>query len=372
MNRLTRIASALFIALIFVVLAACTATDPRLEDESTIPAALAELAGPARAEPFVIVSGADVTLAADESVDLFFVYNGTARIEGHASSVVVVNGTANLVGGSAGNVIAIQSQVSVDPSSVVAGDIRTIESSVTGVSATTVTGAVRDIGLDMFVSWRNLGALALIYIAFAVSAVMAGLVLAGLAGRQVRAAGALIVKEPVMVIAAGVLGLAVLLMVGILADRHDRRHPVRGRPAGDRPPWALRHRLHRDRHLVGRADPRPVLAGPPRAALPRRGPRPDDRRADQLPSVDRRTDQLRRLRRRHAALVARPAGRSWSCSGGRGQCLGRPRSELIARRHPAERPSSNGGRRRVGRSGPCAGRPPGAGARTGSGSRIDG
>ena len=217
MNRLTRIASALFVALVFIVLAACTATDPRLEDESTIPAALAELAGPARAEPFVIVSGADVTLAADESVDLFFVYNGTARIEGHASSVVVVNGTANLVGGSAGNVIAIQSQVSVDPSSVVAGDIRTIESSVTGVSATTVTGAVRDIGLDMFVSWRNLGALALIYIAFAVSAVMAGLVLAGLAGRQVRAAGALIVKEPVMVLAAGVLGLAALLTVGILA-----------------------------------------------------------------------------------------------------------------------------------------------------------
>ena len=48
------------------------------------------------------------------------------------------------------------------------------------------------------------------------------------------------------------------------------------------------------------------------------------------------------------------------------------RSELIARRHPAERPSSNGGRRRVGRSGPCAGRPPGAGARPGLGSRIDG
>ena len=100
MNRLTRIASAMLIALVFVVLAACTATDPRLEDESTIPAALAELAGaPARAERFVIVSGADVTLAADESVDLFVVYNGTARIEGHASSVVVVNGTANLVGG---------------------------------------------------------------------------------------------------------------------------------------------------------------------------------------------------------------------------------------------------------------------------------
>ena len=220
MNRLTRVASAMLIALVFVVLAACTATDPRLEDESTVPAELAELAelgGSARAEPFLIVSGADVTLAADESVDLLIVYNGTARIEGHASSVVVVNGTANLVGGSAGNVIAIQSQVTVDPSSKVGGDIRTIESSVTGQSATTVAGTVRDIGLDMFVGWRSMGALTLIYIAFAVSAIMAGLVLAGLAGRQVRAAGALIVKEPVMVLGAGILGLAALLTLGILA-----------------------------------------------------------------------------------------------------------------------------------------------------------
>ena len=80
-----------------------------------------------------------------------------------------------------------------------------------------MTGAVRDFGPDMFVGWRNLGALALIYVAFAVSAIMAGVVLAGLAGRQVRAAGALIVKEPVMVLAAGVLGLAALLTVGILA-----------------------------------------------------------------------------------------------------------------------------------------------------------
>ena len=158
-----------------------------------------------------------MTLAADESVDLFVVYNGTAQIEGHASSVLVINGTANLVGGSAGNVIAIQSQVSVDPSSIVAGDIRTIKSSVTGQTSTTVTGTVRDIGLDMFVGWRNLGAFALIYVAFAVSAVMAGVVLAGLAGRQVRAAGALIVKEPVMVLGAGVLGLAALLTVGVLA-----------------------------------------------------------------------------------------------------------------------------------------------------------
>ena len=130
---------------------------------------------------------------------------------------MVVNGTANFVGGRADSVVAIQGQVTLDPASVVAGDIRALESGVTGATATTVTGAVRGFGPDMFLSWGNLGVLALIYVAFAVSALMAGVVLAGLAGRQVRAAGALIIKEPVMVLVAGVVGLAALLAVGILA-----------------------------------------------------------------------------------------------------------------------------------------------------------
>ena len=216
MNRLTRIASVMLIALVFLILAACTATDPRLDDEPEIQA-LAPAGLPARAERVVLVSGSDITLPADESVNLFVVYNGTARIEGHASSVVVVNGTANFVGGRADSVVAIQGQVTLDPASVVAGDIRALESGVTGATATTVTGAVRGFGPDMFLSWGNLGVLALIYVAFAVSALMAGVVLAGLAGRQVRAAGALIIKEPVMVLVAGVVGLAALLSVGILA-----------------------------------------------------------------------------------------------------------------------------------------------------------
>jgi hypothetical protein len=86
----------MLIALVFLILAACTATDPRLEDQIETQT-LAAVGAPARAERVVIVSGSDITLPADESVNLFVVYNGTARIEGHASSVVVVNGTANFV-----------------------------------------------------------------------------------------------------------------------------------------------------------------------------------------------------------------------------------------------------------------------------------
>jgi hypothetical protein len=213
-NRLIHIAGAL---LLVGALAACTATDPRLEDEITslIPAPAGD--APAR-ESIVIVSGADTTLAADESVDLFIVSNGTARIEGQASSILVVNGTANLVGAEAGSVVALRSDVTIDPGSTVSGDVRTFESDVEGATAATVAGGVRDFGIDMLLGWRNLlPALALIYVAFAVSAVMAGLVMAGLAGRQVRAAGALITNEPVMVLAAAVVGLIALVTAGILA-----------------------------------------------------------------------------------------------------------------------------------------------------------
>ena len=200
MTRLLAIASAMVLALLFLV-----------------PVTLAaEPSG--RGEHVVITSGADITLPADQSVDLFIVYDGTAQIEGHASTIMVVNGVANLVGGSADGVIAIESQVTLDDGSHVAGDIRAIDSTVDGTTAATVGGTVRAFGPYMFLGWRYLGvAVLLVYVAFAVSAIAGGVILAGLAGRQVRTAGALIAGEPGMVVAAAFVGLIGLLTAGILA-----------------------------------------------------------------------------------------------------------------------------------------------------------
>src|SRR5262245_4159172 len=213
MTAIRRVGLLTALVVLVGILAACTATDPRLEDE------IAEATSNApRAEAIVIASGSDVTIGADQSVDLLIVSSGTARIEGDATAVWIMNGTADFVGGHADGVVAMQSQVSLDPSSVVSGDIRTFESDVNGASATTVTGSVRDFGVDMLLGWRDwVPALMLIYIAFVVSALMAGVVLAGLAGRQVRAAGTLISKEPIMVVVAGFVGLLAIVTVGILA-----------------------------------------------------------------------------------------------------------------------------------------------------------
>ena len=146
-GRLIGIASALFVALLFIV-PVTLAADPSTHGERV-----------------VITSGADITLPADQTVELFIVYNGTARIEGHASTIVVVNGFANLVGARADRVIAIQSQVVLDHASLISGDIHAIDSRIAGATAVTVTGAVRDLGPEMFLGWRDLGtALLLIYV----------------------------------------------------------------------------------------------------------------------------------------------------------------------------------------------------------------
>jgi len=193
---------------------ACTATDPRLEDEIQTPTTAPTSTG----ERVILTSGANVTLPADQSVDLYIVYNGHARIEGHAGTIAVVNGTADLVGSQAGSVVAIQSQVQMDDATRVSGDVRTYDSTIIGADGTTVSGRIRDLGPDIVFGWANFwAALLLVYVAFAVSALVAGVILAGLAGRQLRAATALIRDEPLMVVGAGFVGFVALITVAVLA-----------------------------------------------------------------------------------------------------------------------------------------------------------
>ena len=200
MNRLLGIASAMLLGLLLLV--------PVV--------AAAEPFG--RSERFLVVGGADLTLAAGERVDLFVVYDGHARIEGEARTIVVVNGTADLVGAHAGGIVVIQGAITIDAASVVAGDVRTFESTVTAAPGATLAGPVLGLGPDHLVRWLEIGSvLFFVYLAFAISALMAGIVVAGVAARQVRAATDLIRREPVQVVGAAILGLFGVIVAGIAA-----------------------------------------------------------------------------------------------------------------------------------------------------------
>jgi hypothetical protein len=180
----------------------------------------------AAAEPWddvqhlIVSTGGDVTVPAGQHVDLLVVTDGTATIAGTADGVVVVGGSANFTGGQAVSVIAVDSAVSLDPSSTVSGDIRTFQSTVDQASGAEVGGQIIDGAND--IDWPAFAAAAaafafLAFLSLLIVGVVAGLTAAAVATRQVRSAGALIVREPLQTLAAAIVGLIGIILVSVLA-----------------------------------------------------------------------------------------------------------------------------------------------------------
>ncbi len=193
MRRIVAIAAAMLIVMLFVV-----------------PVALAADAMPHSGRVLISTQG-DITIPANEQADLVMVVNGTATIAGEVNSIVVVNGTANLTGARTETVVAVNSPVNLGDGTVVLGDVMTVDSVVHQTGDAEVVGEVK----DMQASFIALGAvlapaLILLWIGFGVAVIAAGLLLAGIAGRQVRAAEALISHEPVLTFATGIVGMVLI------------------------------------------------------------------------------------------------------------------------------------------------------------------
>jgi hypothetical protein len=200
MNRILGIASAMLLIL-FVLVPTAAAADPFEDDEHVL-----------------FNTGGDMTLAANQTVDLLIIIGGTATIEGEAMAVLVVEGTANFIGTHTDGVMAIQSHVTLDPTTTVGGDVATINSTVDRAPGASIAGTIRDVGPDLAVGQVLIGsALFLLYLAFVISAVMAGLVASAVAARQVREAGELIRREPLMTLLSGFVGIFGIVGIGVVA-----------------------------------------------------------------------------------------------------------------------------------------------------------
>jgi hypothetical protein len=199
MKRLLGIAAAIAIALTLLV-----------------PTALA--ANPLAHTGRVLIStGGDITIPADEHADAVVVVKGTATILGEVNAIVVVDGAVNLSGGRTESIIAVRSPVEIGPGSVVQGDVMTLDSAVHQTGNAVVQGQVTNLATVLVGIGLVLGpALVLIWIGFGLAMIAAGLLLAGLASRQVRAAETLISTEPVVTLAAGIVGLLLFPTVAIL------------------------------------------------------------------------------------------------------------------------------------------------------------
>jgi hypothetical protein len=161
----------------------------------------------------------DVTLPAGDQADLVLVVGGTATIDGDATTVVAIDGTVVVRDGTVGSVGAVGSDVEVGAGATVTGDVLTLDQDrVTIAAGAAFGGAVRDLAPQLIGLGFVLGpAMFLLFIGFVLVTIVAGVVLAGMAARQVRAAERLISREPGTVLLTGIAGIfAPILLVAAL------------------------------------------------------------------------------------------------------------------------------------------------------------
>jgi hypothetical protein len=171
----------------------------------------------------VIVTEGDVTIPAGDQADAVLVVNGTARIAGTVNTVVAIDGVIEMTGALSETVVAIGSQVTLGPGTVVTGDVMELDALIHQLGDAEVMGNVTDITAELVgFSAILVPALILFWVGFALATLVAALFLAALAARQVRAAESIISREPAPAFLVGLLGvilvpvLAILLMVTVV------------------------------------------------------------------------------------------------------------------------------------------------------------
>ena len=159
----------------------------------------------------------DITVPAGDHVDTVIVVAGTATIEGEANTVVVIDGHA-ILGGSVESLVAVGSPVDLLAGSIIRGDIMKVDSLVTRHGDAQLLGEQRDIAVELASVGFFLGPLfILLFVGFALAAIAAALLLAGIAARQVREAEAFISRQPGTTFVVGLAAtFAPIFVIGFL------------------------------------------------------------------------------------------------------------------------------------------------------------
>jgi hypothetical protein len=180
-----------------------------------VPAVLAADPLPQTGRVLVSTEG-DVTLPAGEQADLVVVVNGSATIEGDVNTLVVIDGSASLLGARIETIVAVRSPIELGPDTVVLGDVLTLDALVHQTGNVEIAGQVTDLATAMVgLGVAMASALLLLWVGLGLAMLVAGLLLAGLAARQVRAAEMVISDEPVTALAVGIVGLFAFPIIGM-------------------------------------------------------------------------------------------------------------------------------------------------------------
>ncbi len=185
------------------------------------PAAFAADGGPTRQSLLVSINGSvDVTVG--QHVDTLIVVDGTTTVAGDVTTVIVLSGTATLNGATARDLYVVDGQANLQAGTVVSGDVRTLRGSVNEQGGV-IRGATTSLDNDLVALGALVAGLILaLFLGFAVAVLAFALLLAGLAGRQVRSVEAIISREPGRALIVGLAGgiglplLAAMLLVTVV------------------------------------------------------------------------------------------------------------------------------------------------------------
>ena len=167
----------------------------------------------------------DVVVGDGESADLVLVINGDAEVRGRAAAVVVLGGTARLVGARVGHLVVVRGAAELGRGTVVEGDVWLTLARLDQAPGATVEGAVHR-GVARF-GWGWLAVSPLLSVGLAVLVVGVALLAVALgAGRMRRAVagltgdawGALAWALVLFVVVPGAAALAYFTVVGLPAS----------------------------------------------------------------------------------------------------------------------------------------------------------
>jgi hypothetical protein len=166
----------------------------------------------------VMAFNGDITIPAGEQADAVIVGQGEAVIGGTVNTLVVLDGSATLTGATVESVVVISGTLALEEGTVVLGDVRSIESTVSRADGVTVEGEVKGLDAELFMLGAFLvPALFLFALGMALATILAGLVLVAIGSRQVRAAERLIVNEPAAVVVIGLVTAIVAPLLAVIA-----------------------------------------------------------------------------------------------------------------------------------------------------------
>ena len=144
--------------------------------------------------------------------------NGDADIAGTVNTLTVIEGNATLHGATVETIVIVSGTLALEEGTTVLGNVRSIESTVTQAEGVEIAGDIKGVDAELIALGAFLGPAALLFaLGMFLASLVAGLLLAAIGSRQVRAAELVIAAEPLKAFGAGLLGVIVIPILAIVA-----------------------------------------------------------------------------------------------------------------------------------------------------------